>query len=347
MEFIKTITPVTAFTIVILVITLLILPQILKERPFELRMMIVIFLYATLGHGWNILGGYAGQSSIGHGLFFGIGAYTSTILYLKFGVNPWAGTIAGMLVAGICGILIGIPCFRLRGHYFVIATIVLAESVFQLFTAWEAVGGAMGLELPVKREEFINFQFHRDKRPYYYIALAMLTLVTLAVWWMQRSRIGFILRAIRDDEDAVGCLGFKPNNYKLLAIAFSAAIVGLGGVFYAQYVLFIDPFSVLSLHLSVLIALIPIMGGAGTVAGPIIGASILVPMSEYSRVFFSGSGRNIDLLLYGFFIMIISVYRPDGVIGILKSTRTQSFLAYIGLKSLPFVQEKSTKFLQK
>ncbi|MDP6585434.1 MAG: hypothetical protein QF535_12325, partial [Anaerolineales bacterium] len=104
MGFIKTITPVTAFTIVILVITLLILPQILKERPFELRMMIVIFLYATLGHGWNILGGYAGQSSIGHGLFFGIGAYTSTILYLKFGVNPWAGTIAGMLVAGICGI---------------------------------------------------------------------------------------------------------------------------------------------------------------------------------------------------------------------------------------------------
>ncbi|MEO8921365.1 MAG: branched-chain amino acid ABC transporter permease, partial [Caldimonas sp.] len=297
----------------LLLAALLVAPAGLDQRPFELRLLTLLFLYALLAHGWNILGGYAGQTSIGHGLFFGVGAYVSTLLAIKLGINPWLGMVAAGLAAAALGVLISIPCFRLRGHYFVIATLVVAESAQQLVTSWDWVGGAMGLQLPTAAEGLRHFQFNRDKTGYYYIALAMLVIVTTAVWLMQRSRFGFILRAIRDDEEAARSLGFTTLHYKLIAMALSAGLVGVCGVFYAQYVLYIDPASVLSLSWSILMALIVILGGAGTVAGPIVGAAILVPLSEYSRVMFSGSGRNVDLLIYGMMIMIIAVCRPDGL----------------------------------
>lgn len=318
--------------IVLVLLALAALPQALQGRPFELRLLTVIFLYAVLGHGWNILGGFAGQTSIGHGVFFGLGAYTSTILHLWYGVNPWLGMVAGAAVAAAFGVAIGLPCFRLRGHYFVIATLVVAETMYQLFAAWPAVGGASGLSIPVAEAGLASFQFHRDRTPYYYIALAMLVGVTTFVWWLSRSRLGYILQAIRDDEEALRGLGFSPARYKLIAMALSAAVVGAGGVFYAQYVLFIDPASVLTLALSVIIALIPIFGGVGTVAGPILGAAVLVPISEYSRVWFSGSGRNVDLLIYGFLIMVIAVYRPNGVISLVELDAVKRLLAAIGIR---------------
>lgn len=305
----------------LLIAVLLLLPLALHERPFEMRMMTIVFLYAVLGHAWNILGGYAGQTSIGHGLFFGLGAYASTLLVIKLGASPWLGMVAGGGLAAAAGVALGIPCFRLKGHYFVIATLVVAESAYQLFAAWDWVGAALGLQLPIREEGLRSLQFHRDKTGYYYVALAMLAAVTAFVWAMQRSSFGLVLRAIRDDEEAVRAVGFSPTHYKLVAMSFSAGIAGIGGTFYAQYVLFIDPASVLALSLSVMIALIPILGGAGTVVGPIVGAAVLVPLSEYSRVWFSGSGRNVDLLVYGLLIMIIAVYRPAGLISLFHSAR--------------------------
>ena len=238
---------------------------------------VLVLLAAISASAWNIVGGYAGQVSVGHGMFFGLGAYTSTLLFISFDVNPWIGMVAGALVATIFGLLIGWPCFRLRGHYFVIATLVMAEIVYQVFAAWPLVGSATGLSVPIREAGFANFQFHRNKLPYYYIALAMLVGSTALVWWVQRARLGYILQAIRDDEDAVRSLGLSPQRYKLIAMVISAAIVGACGVFYAQYVLFIDPPSVLGIGFSVTIALITIFGGIGTVAGPIIGAAVLVP----------------------------------------------------------------------
>lgn len=325
---------------VLLAAVLLIVPAGLAERPFELRMLTLLFLYAVLAHGWNILGGYAGQTSIGHGLFFGVGAYVSTLLVIKLGLSPWLGMVAAAVTAAALGVLVSIPCFRLKGHYFVIATLVVAESAYQLFVGWDWVGGAIGVQLPIGKEGLRNFQFHRDKVAYYYIALAMLVLVTTAVWFMQRSRFGFILRAIRDDEEAARSLGFSTVYYKLTAMALSAGLVGICGVFYAQYVLFIDPASVLSLSLSVLMALIVILGGAGTVAGPILGAAILVPLSEYSRVIFSGSGRNVDLLIYGLMIMVIAVYRPDGLMSLFSSPGWSRLARRMGL--LPAVPPPRT-----
>ena len=303
---------------IVAIAALVLLPMFIADRPFELRMATLVFLFATMGHGWNVLGGLAGQISIGHGLYFGLGAYTSAVLSVKFGVNPWVGLPVAILVPTLCSVLVGVPCFRLRGHYFVIATLVVAESVFQVFTVWDWVGGAIGLEIPVRREGWLNFQFHRDKTPYYYIALGMLALVTVGVWWLRRSRLGFLLRAVRDDETALRSLGFSAQAYKSIAMAISAAILGVAGVFHAQYVLFVDPFSVLGLHISILVALFAILGGSGTLAGPILGAAVLVPLSEYSRIAFSGSGRNVDLLVYGFLIMVIAAYQPDGLIGWLR-----------------------------
>ena len=206
----------------LLMVALVLLPLGLGERPFELRMLTVIFLYAVLGHGWNVLGGYAGQTSIGHGVFLGIGAYTSTLLVLKLGLSPWLGMLAGGTTAALVGVLIGIPCFRLKGHYFVIATLVVAESASQLFAAWEWIGGALGLQLPILPEGYASLQFHRNKAGYYYIALALLVAATGVVWWLQRSRFGFVLQAMRDDEEAVRSLGFSPVAYKLAAMAMSA-----------------------------------------------------------------------------------------------------------------------------
>lgn len=303
---------------------LYLLPQFLDGRPFELRLLTIIFLYAVMGQSWNILGGYAGQVSIGHALFFGLGAYTSTIAFLNFGLNPWLGGLLAIAVSALAGVLIGIPCFRLRSHYFVIATLVVAESVFLIFSEWSFVGAAIGLELPIRPSGWLNFQFHRNKIPYYYIALTLLVVVTLFVIWMERSKVGYVLKAIRDDEDATRSLGFSPLRYKLLAMACSAGILGFCGTFYAQYVLLIDPPTVLFASISVIIALIPIFGGIGTVAGPIIGSAVLLTMSEYSRVYFSGGGRNVDLLIYGMLIMIFAAYCPGGIMSMISSLRARS-----------------------
>lgn len=312
---------------------LLLLPAMLDGRPFELRLLTIIFLYATMGQSWNILGGYAGQTSIGHSVFFGLGAYTSTIAALWWGLNPWIGGMLAIVVAAGAGVLIGLPCFRLKSHYFVIATLIVAESIYLIFSEWSLVGAAIGLELPIRPSSWLNFEFHRNKVPYYYIALAMLLVVTLFVAWMERSKIGHVLKAIRDDEDAARSLGFSPLRYKLIAMAFSAGILGFCGTFFAQYVLLVDPPSVLAVSLSVIIALIPIFGGIGTVAGPIIGSACLITISEYSRVYFSGSGRNVDLLIYGALIMIIAAYCPGGVMSMLKSLRTRIFKALDGNRS--------------
>ncbi len=300
---------------------LVLLPFGLNGRPFELRLFTIIFLNAAMGQAWNILGGYAGQTSIGHAIFFGLGAYTSTLAGLELGLNPWLGAVLAMLVSALAGVLLGFPCFRLKGHYFVIATLVIAESIFLVFTEWNAVGAAIGLEIPIRPSSWLNFQFGRDKTPYYWIALAFATLVTVFVARLSSHRLGFILKAIRDDESAARSLGYSLQRYKTIAIAFSAGLIGFAGTFYAQYVLLIDPPTVLGAPISIAIALIPLLGGIGTVSGPLLGAVVLTTLSEYSRAYFSGSGRNVDLMIYGALIMAIAAYRPAGLVSLFRRVR--------------------------
>ena len=286
--------------------------------PYPRDVMIRIFLYALLAQAWNLLGGYCGQVSLGNAVFFGIGAYTSSVLSLWWGVSPWLGMLAGMALAILVSQAIGYPCFRLRGHYFAIATIGIGEIVQTVAINWDAIGGARGIWLPIKAETLGNFQFHKAKWVYYYIALALMGAVFGVTALVERSRLGYYFRAIREDPDAAQSLGIPLTRYKLLAIAGSAAFTALGGTFYAQYVLFIDPESVLPTSLSILVCLVAVLGGVGTLWGPALGAAVLVSLSEGTRVWFGGTGKAIDLMIYGGLIILVSVFQPSGLTGLIS-----------------------------
>jgi branched-chain amino acid transport system permease protein len=273
-----------------------------------------------MAQAWNILGGYAGQTSIGHALFFGLGAYTSTLASTSLGLNPWLGGILAIVVA-TCGpvdwlALLSFEESLLRHRYFGGCRVGLFD-LFAMGTCW----GCHRLAASDSILRTFNFQYGRDKTGYYYIALALVSVVTLIVVALVRSKIGYVLQAIRDDEEAAQSLGFSPRLYKLVAMAFSAGILGFCGTFYAQYVLLIDPPSVLATSISIAVALMSIFGGIGTVPGPILGSVVLVTASEYSRVYFSGSGCNLDLMIYGALVTLIAVYRPNGIIGLFARLR--------------------------
>jgi len=289
--------------------------------PFPRHLMIMIFLYATMGLAWNMIGGYAGQISLGHTLFFGIGAYTSTLMLMKLWVSPWVGMLAGGAISIGISLIIGYPCFKLAGHYFAIATIAIAEIAMVWMLNWDWAGAAVGLTLPILPESLINLEFHSSKAPYYYIAFGLLILTLLATFWIDRSKLGYYFKAIKGDLEGARSLGIHVTKYKFYALAMSAFFTSICGSFYAQYVLFIDPDSVFPLMLSIIPCLIATLGGVGTIWGPVIGAFILIPISEFTRIYLGGGGKGTDLILYGLLIIIISVYQPFGLMGLIRRLR--------------------------
>jgi branched-chain amino acid transport system permease protein len=285
--------------------------------------MIMIFLYGALATAWNIIAGYCGQISLGQAVFFGVGAYTSSLLFKETGLTPWAGMVAGAILAVIVSQVIGYPVFRLRGHYFAIATIAVGEIVQALVVNWDLIGGARGVFVPIKRpDSLLNFQFHQSKAFYYYIALGLLLLALGVTRLIERSRRGYYFRAIREDQEAAAALGVDVAREKLRALAVSAALTAMGGTFYAQYLLFIDPESVFALSLSILICLVAVLGGVGTLWGPVLGAAVLVPLQEGTRVMFGGTGKALDLVIYGALIIAISVFQPGGLMALFRPSPT-------------------------
>jgi branched-chain amino acid transport system permease protein len=285
--------------------------------PFPQHVMIVTFMFATLAVAWNIMGGYAGMFSFGQAAFFGIGAYTSSYLAVAHGVSPWLGLVAGGLAAALVAAAIGYPCSNLRGHYFAIASIAFAEIVRVHFNNWKLVGAAEGLTIPMTKAGFLQFQFHHGKAPYYFIALAFLIASLAISWWVARSRMGYYFRAIKESHELAMVLGISFIRYRLAAIMISAFISAAAGTLYAQYILYLDPESVLVLSISVQVVLIAMLGGAGSVFGPALGAAILVPVSELTRVSLGHKGTGVDMMIYGALITLISVYQPRGVWGLL------------------------------
>jgi branched-chain amino acid transport system permease protein len=275
---------------------------------------VLVLLYAMLGTAWNLLGGYAGQISFGHAAFFGTGAYTSTLLLKHLGLSPWLGMLAGAALAAALAVAVGWPTFRLAGHYFAIATIVVGEIAHTLVRNADLVGGARGLFLPIVPSSLVSYEFHEGRTPYYFVALGLYALALLLTLVVERRRMGFYLRAIREDQLAAQSVGVPVLRYKLGAAALSAALAALGGTFYAQYVLFIDAESVFPLSLSVLIALVPILGGTGHAIGPLLGAAVLIPLSELTRIGFGGTGQGLDLVIYGGLIVLIAVLQPGGLV---------------------------------
>jgi len=280
------------------------------------NILVLTLMYAALSQSWNILSGYCGQISLGHALYFGLGAYTSTILFTKYGVLPWFGMLGGGVLSAVIALALGYPCFRLRGHYFVIATIVIAETAYLLFLNWDWAGAALGINMRVRHDSWETFQFTRNKLPYFYFALGLAALTWIVTWALEDSKWGYGWRAVKDNPEAAESLGVVVFHSKMAAAAVSAFFTSVGGSFYAQFVSYIDPDSVMSFHFSLLMALPAVLGGIGTLWGPALGAAILIPLTELTRSFVGGSGKGIDLIVYGALVMIIALARPQGLISL-------------------------------
>lgn len=288
------------------------------HNSYLLNGLILVFIYGTAAQAWNLLGGYAGQLSFGHTVFFGLGGYTSTLLLAHLGISPWLGMWGGAALAVAVSLAVGFPTFRLRRHYFALATLALAEMVRILFLNWPLVGAAVGLYLPVRMMNRAPAMMWNTKPPYYELALALFGAACALVFLVDRARIGLYLRAIDLDEEAASALGIPTRRYKLLVMGLSAALTALAGTVFAQYVLYIDPSTVLDPARSVLFAVIVLLGGRGTVVGPPLGAGFLVLLSQYAGGTLGGLGRGYDYVIYGLAIMLVALYEPRGLVGVLE-----------------------------
>jgi branched-chain amino acid transport system permease protein len=280
------------------------------------HILIVILFWAYLGSCWNILGGYAGQFSFGHAAFFGIGAYTSSLLFVDFGITPWVGMFLGGILAMLLGLFVGYLVFRygLKGPYFALSMLAVAEMLGVIAVNWKVVKAALGILIPLGNS-FWKFAFE-DRLPYYYIILAMTIGIIILTKWVQESRTGHYFVAIREDEDAAKALGINIRRYKIIAMALSGFTTALGGSFYAQYYYYVDPDLSFGAHVSVDILLRPIVGGPGTVFGPLVGSLLLSPLSELTRSLFR-QYSGLQLMIFGSILIAVIIFLPRGVIGLI------------------------------
>ncbi|HVG22324.1 MAG TPA: branched-chain amino acid ABC transporter permease, partial [Blastocatellia bacterium] len=280
-------------------------PFIFQAR-YSQHVLILVLLYVALGSAWNILGGFAGQLSLGHAAFFGIGAYAAAIIASKSQLSPWWAMIAGPVVALPVALVVGWVCFRLRGPYFTLATIAVGEMVRLVALNWQKLtGGAVGV---VIRPSIFS---GTSKIPYYYIILVMAAATVALCHFISRRKLGYFFMAIREDDETAESIGIDTTRYKLAALGLSASITAAAGAFYANYFLFVDPTIVLPLALSVEIVLMAIIGGLGTVAGPVLGAVLLKLSSEIFRSYF----QQANLLIYGALLIVVILFMPGGLMG--------------------------------
>ncbi|MFI5341787.1 MAG: branched-chain amino acid ABC transporter permease [Candidatus Methylomirabilales bacterium] len=295
-------------------VVLLVAPLTFQD-PFYERMMALVLLWAVLASAWNIVGGYAGQVSFGHAMFFGVGAYLPLLVYTHWGGVPLLGIPVGMAVSAGIAILIGMPTFRLHGHYLSMATIAIAELIRLLVTNWEFVGAARGLGGPASGRTIWDLSY-RSSIPYYYIFLVVLASVLAFTYHMEQSRMGYYLRAIKAGQRAARSLGVSAPRYKLYALIVSAAFTSLAGSLYAVMLGFVDPDSVFGILVSVQMVIMAALGGTGTLIGPLVGAALLIPLQTFANSLFGGQGNGLTFILYGGIIILLSRFEPGGLLEI-------------------------------
>ncbi len=282
------------------------------KHPFVGDILTMSFLFGALSLSWNILGGYGGQFSLGHAGFFGIGAYTSILLLIHYHVNPWLGMVIGGAFTAIIGGLIFYPCFRLRGIFFALATLAFQEVVKISAIHFRGLtGGAMGISLPFKAG--LAHMMFRGKTGYMIISLSFMILIALVTLAIQRSRFGYKLIALREDEDATETLGIDTSRCKLIAAMISAFFTGSLGTFYVHYTSLIDPQSVFDMMLSVEFVILAILGGVGTVLGPILGAFALIPIDALMRGYLGQAQQGVSFFAYGMLLIIVVIFLPRGI----------------------------------
>jgi branched-chain amino acid transport system permease protein len=295
---------------------------LMVQDVFYQRIGALVLLAAISASAWNLLGGYAGQVSVGHAVYFGAGAYASLVVYTELGWPPIAGAPVGVVVSMAISALIGTPTFRLRGHYFSMATIAAAELFRILAANWPLLGAAVGLMGPPVPRTVWDLSFI-SPIPYHYLFLTVLVILLALTWLMQRSRMGYYLAAIRGGDRAARSLGVPILRYKLYALLLSATFTSVGGSLYAVMVGFIDPDSALGILISVKMVIIAALGGAGTLFGPLVGAVILVPLEETTNAWFGGGGTGITFIIYGAIILLVTRFQPGGIAVIWRHVTTR------------------------
>jgi branched-chain amino acid transport system permease protein len=304
--------PVLGVTIAVMIV----LPLVVKSS-FAVDILIRVLLFSFIGVSWNLIGGYAKQLSLGHAAFFGLGAYTSTLLQIDFGISPWIGMVAGGVVAMLVSLPIGWLCFRLRGPYFTIATISTAQVLMLIFLKFrDFAWGAEGTTIPNLGHAPLMMQFE-TKIPYYYIVLGLLAIALAVTALIERSRMGYYLVAIGEDEDAAEAVGVNAPRVKRNIFMISSFLTALAGTFYTQYIYFIDPQTAFNFNISIEAALVSIVGGIGTLWGPVIGTVLLETTSALLQSWLGNSIGGVQLTVYALILMTIILWRPTGIMGFL------------------------------
>lgn len=293
------------------------IPFFLEPRGYTIRVLCITLLFAALSQAWNIVGGLARQISLGHAAFFGAGAYLSTLLLIHFGISPWIGMMAAAVLGGVMAFLVALPTMRLRGHYFALATLAFAEVMRVIANSWTSLsGGPVGLSVPFRPDSLLMLQF-KTPRPYFWIMLGALVVVTMIFMAIRSSRIGYRLRAIRENGDAAEAVGIDTARTKIIAAVISGALTASLGTLYAQFQFFFDPDTAFGLaSISIRVALIAIIGGVGTIAGPIIGALFIIPMEELANSLLSGKSAGISQMAYGLLLIIFILLEPRGLMAL-------------------------------
>lgn len=301
----------------------LLIPTMVKS-PYVLNIFVLVFYMSTLSMAWNLLGGMTGQNSLGHAAYMGLGAYACCLMVVKTGANPWLSAIFGMLVVGLVAGIIFYPCFILRGPYFTLVSIAFGESIRQMIINSEFFGRASGVGLPFGSNSWAQFRFG-SKVPYYYVGLLMMIGVYLLMKKIDRSKMGFALKTIREDEDAAAAIGINPVKYKIMAVVVSAMVAGLVGFFYASYIRYIDPELMIQAK-STESVLPAVVGGAAFVEGPIVGGLIMIPLSEILRARFSAILPGINMLMYAVALIVVIRFRPTGLLGWYMGSGLKKFI---------------------
>jgi branched-chain amino acid transport system permease protein len=306
-----------ATLLVILSAGLIAIPYVVTSS-FALDILIRILLFSFIGVAWNLMGGYAKQLSLGHAAYFGLGAYTSTILQVNHDISPWIGMIAGGVVAMIASLPIGWLCFRLRGPYFTIATIATAQVLMLIFLKFrDFAWGAEGTTIPNLGDAPLMMQFEQ-KAGYYYVILGLLAVSLAVTSWVERSWVGYYLTAIGEDEDAAEAIGVDAPQMKRYIYMISAFFTALAGTFYVQYIYFIDPTTAFSFNISIEAALVSIVGGIGTLWGPVIGTILLETTSALLQSWLGSTVGGIQLTVYSLILMAVILWRPTGIMGFVR-----------------------------
>jgi len=305
---------------ILIVIALLAIVPLLTASNVVLNFLTVALLIALVGQGWNVLGGYGGQYSFGHAAFFGTGAYVTAILQTRYGINAWLGFALGIAGGAMVGAVIGALTFRsgLKGSYFALVTLAFAEVLRIAASVAPVTGAGVGLLLALDlRPQAFQFQ---SRAPFYWIALALVAVSLIVVRLIEHSRFGAWLVAVRENEEAAKALGVDAVRVKLAAITVSAAMTAAGGAFYAQYFLFIDSGIAYGPWISIEALLAPIIGGVGTVFGPLLGALVVKTLGELAKLV-TGDAPGLDLVIYGSVLILVVAFAPRGIIGVLSDLR--------------------------